>query len=685
MRLLKAFILVVVPLSLMMGQAQSRPQSAGPPGAQPRATPGFDLRALDRTADPCGNFYQFACGGWIARNPTPPDQPKWGRFDELQQRNLATLRGILEKAAASRNPDDVDTTKIGSYYASCMDEPAIEARGLAPLDAQLEPIRAIANMADLSGVVGRLHRIGVRVMFRFRSEQDFKDATSVIAAADQGGLGLPDRDHYLKDDPKSVELRTRYVAHVEHMFGLVGDAAPKAHAKAATILAIETALARASLDRVQHRDPARLYHKMAVEQLAASMPSFDWTLYLRSVGVPDVKAVNVAVPEFFSAIEQELQQRSLEEWKTYLAWHLLRASAPVLPAAFVDENFAFYGKTLTGASQLPPRWRRCVEATDRSLGEALGKRFVEEAFGAGGKTRALALVQALEKALQRDIRDLPWMSGPTRRQAQAKLEAIAEKIGYPDRWRDYGRLEIVRGDALGNALRSNAFEFERQLAKIGRPVDRGEWLITPPTVDAYYDPQMNNINFPAGILQPPFFDRRLDDAVNFGAIGAVIGHELTHGFDDEGRQFDAQGNLRDWWTPEDAHQFEERTACLVKQYGNYAAVGDVMLNGRLTLGENTADNGGVRIALMALVDTLGGRRVPPIDGFTPEQRLFLGWGQIWCQNQTAEMARLLALTDPHAPGKYRVNGVVSNMPEFQKAFSCKAGAPMVRENMCRVW
>lgn len=685
MRVLKALILVVVALPLMMAEAQFRLQGDEPPGGQAQATPGFDLRALDRTADPCNNFYQFACGGWIARNPTPPDQPRWGRFDELQQRNLATLRRILETAAASRSPHDTDTTKIGTYYASCMDEPAIEAKGLAPLDVPLESIRAIADMADLSGVVGRFHRIGVRVMFRFRSEQDFKDATSVIAVADQGGLGLPDRDHYLKEDGKSVELRARYVAHIERMFGLVGDAPSKAHAKAATIMAIETALARASLDRVQRRDPARLYHKISVQQLAASTPSFDWTRYLRSVGVPDIEAVNVAVPEFFSAVEQQLRQRSLEEWKTYLAWHLLRTSAPVLPAAFVDENFAFYGKTLTGASQLPPRWRRCVEATDRSLGEALGRRFIEETFGADDKTRALALVRALEKALQRDIHDLPWMSEPTRRQAQAKLQAIAEKIGYPDRWRDYGRLEIVRGDALGNALRSNAFEFERQLARIGRPVDRGEWLITPPTVDAYYDPQMNNINFPAGVLQPPFFDRRLDDAVNFGAIGAIIGHELTHGFDDEGRQFDAQGNMRDWWTPEDAHQFEERVACLVKQYGDYTAIADVTLNGRLTLGENTADNGGVRIALMALLDTPGDRRAHPIEGFTPAQRFFLAWGQIWCQNQTSEMARLLASTDPHAPGKYRVNGVVSNMREFQRAFSCKAGTPMVRENTCRVW
>ncbi len=681
----KAFIFFVVPLSLMIAQAQSRVEGAEPPGGQPEATPGFDLRAMDRTADPCSDFYQFACGGWIARNPTPPDQPRWGRLDELQQRNLATLRRILEEASASRNTGDADTTKIGGFYASCMDEPAIQARGLAPLDTQLEPIRAIANKAGLVGAIARLHGIGVRVAFRFRSEQDFKDATSVIAQVDQGGLGLPDRDHYLKEDPKSGELRTRYVAHVERMFSLMGDAATNAHAKAATIMAIETVLARASLDRVQHRDPAKVYHQMTVEQLAASTPSFDWSLYLRSIGAPHVKTVNVAVPEFFTALDQQIQQRSLEEWKTYLTWHLLRTSAPMLPAAFVDENFAFYGKALTGASQLPPRWRRCVEATDRSLGEALGKRFVGETFGADGKTRALAMVRALEKALQQDIRDLPWMSEPTRRQAQVKREAIAEKIGYPDRWRDYSGLEVVRGDALGNVLRSNAFEFERQIAKIGRPVDRAEWLITPPTVDAYYDPQMNNINFPAGILQPPFFDRRLDDAVNFGAIGSVIGHELTHGFDDEGRQFDAQGNLRDWWTPEDARQFEERAACLVKQYGSYTAVGDVTLNGRLTLGENTADNGGLRIALMALVETLGDKRVPAIDGFSPEQRLFLGWGQIWCQNQTAEMARLLAATDPHSPGKYRVNGVVSNMPEFQKAFSCKAGAPMVRENMCRVW
>ncbi len=680
----KAFILFIL-LSVTMAQPLPALQGAEPPGGQSDVTPGFDLTALDRATDPCTDFYQFACGGWIARNPAPPDQPKWSRFDELQRRNLATLRRILEAAAAARNSPDVDAAKIGGNYASCMDEPAIDARGLTPLDAYLEPIRAIASTADLSAAIGRLHRLGVRVAFRFRSEQDFKDATSVIAVADQGGLGLPDRDLYLKEDPRTAALRTQYGAHVERMFGLMGDPVSTARAKAATIMAIETAFARASLDRAQRRDPARLYHKTTMAQVAASTPSFDWARYLRSIGVPDIKVLNVAVPEFLAAVEQQIQQRSLEEWKTYLTWHLVRTSAPVLASALVDENFSFYGRTLTGASQLAPRWRRCVEATDRSLGEALGRLFVGETFGADGKLRALAMVRALEKALQADIRDLSWMSEPTKRQARAKLDAIAEKIGYPDRWRDYGRLEIVRGDALGNLFRSNSFEFDRQMAKIGRPVDRAEWLISPPTVDAYYDPQMNNINFPAGILQPPFFDRDLDDAVNFGAIGAVIGHELTHGFDDEGRQFDAEGNLRDWWTPEDAHRFEERTACLVTQYGGYTAIDEVTLNGKLTLGENTADHGGVRLALMALVDTLGGRRVPPIDGFTSEQRFFLGWGQIWCQNQTAEMARLLAVTDPHSPGKYRVNGVVSSMPEFQKAFNCSAGAAMVRENMCRVW
>ena len=693
MRLRTLSILVVLPLMIGAAVASLHPQALplAPKPAPPHADgallppPGFDLTAMDRAADPCGNFYQFACGGWMARNPARPDEPRWSRLQELQERNLGTLRRLAEQAVASPDTPGGDRSKVGIYYAACMDESGIEAKGLAPLEAQLARIRSLSGRAGLPEVFAGLARLGIRAPFRLSVEQDFKDATSVIVVLDQGGLGLPDRDYYVREGQSAAHLRQQYVRHVERMLSLLGHPPASARREAETVMAMETALARGSLARTERRDPGKIYHKMTVDQLAALASSVGWARYLGYLGIPGVKSFNVAVPGFFSALDGQVKQRTVGEWKTYLTWHVLRASAGSLPAAFQNENFSFYGKTLTGATELRPRWRRCIEMADRHLGDALGRLFVDETFGIDGRTRAMALVRALKAALGRDIRDLPWMGEQTRREAQTKLAAIAEQIGYPDRWRDYSRLEIVRGDALGNSLRSSAFDVERQLAKIGRPVDRSDWLISAPTVDAYYDPQLNQITFPAGILQPPFFDRHMDDAVNFGAIGSVIGHELTHAFDDEGRRFDRQGNLRNWWTQEDAKAFEERAACFITQYGAYPAVGDVTLNGSLTLGENTADNGGVRIALMALLDTLAGQQVAPLDGFTPEQRLFLGYAQVWCQNQTDEMARLLATTDPHSPGKYRVNGVVANMPEFQKAFSCKGGVPPLRGKICRVW
>jgi endothelin-converting enzyme/putative endopeptidase len=685
MRLLKTFVFTVLPLSFAL--AVAAPRVAGFDQGQPpraRTTPGFDVSAMDRAANPCTDFYQFACGGWVARNPVPPDQARWGRFDELQERNEMTLRSILEKAAAPA-ARDANTQKIGDYYASCMDEAAIDAKGIDPLEAELDRIGALHDKSALPDELARLHSLGANALFTFGSEQDFKDATQVIAVADQGGLGLPDRDYYLKDDAKSVELRNQYLAHVRRMLALTGESEQQAAEDAQAVMDIETALAKGSLDRVQRREPANMYHKMTKGELASLSPALDWNRYLVDVQAPPIISLNVTVPDFFKAADELVKSVDLARWKSYLRWQLVHASAPILPKRFIDENFAFYGRTLTGTKELRPRWKRCVQYTDNDLGFALGKPFVEDTFGADGKARALKMVAALEKALEREIRDLRWMTTATKKQALVKLEAIANKIGYPDTWRDYGRLEIVRGDALGNSQRANAFEFCRQLDKIGKPVERGEWDMTPPTVDAYYNPLMNDINFPAGILQPPFFDRTMDDAVNFGAIGAVIGHELTHGFDDEGRQFDAKGNLRDWWTETDAEEFQKRAECLVDEYSRFTAVDDLHLNGHLTLGENTADNGGVRIALMALVETLGGKRPAPIDGFSAEQRLFLAWGQIWCQNRTDEVARMLAVTDPHSPGRYRVNGVVSNMPEFQKAFGCKVGSAMVNRHQCRVW
>jgi len=648
--------------------------------AQPAAT-GFNPVWLDRGIDPCADFYQFACGNWVKKNPVPADESRWGRFNELIERNQAILREILERAAQPSSGRGASERKIGDHYASCMDEAAIEKQGIAPIRPELNRIAALKDKLELAAMVARLHASGIPAMFGFRAAADFKNSKVNIANVGQGGLSLPDRDYYLKDDPKSVEIRKRFLEHMERMFGLVG--ASKESAKA--VMEIETALARGSLDRVSRRDPNRVYHKMPVAELEKLAPSFAWRKYFAALGAPAFDSLNVSVPEFMKTLEERIGSASLDDWKSYLSWHVVHDAAPLLASAFVNENFEFFGKTLTGAKELRPRWKRCVARTDNELGEALGQGFVERAFGAEGKKRVLEMVHALERALARDIQGLEWMTPETKKQALVKLKAIRNKIGYPDKWLDYTKLKIVRGDALGNSLRAAEFERRRDLAKIGKPVDPTEWGMTPPTVNAYYSPPENNINFPAGILQPPFFDRQMDDGVNFGGIGAVIGHEMTHGFDDSGRKFDAGGNLRDWWTAEDAKEFEKRAACFVEQYSQYEATGGVKLNGKLTLGENAADNGGLRIAYMALMETLEGKPKPRIDGFTPEQRLFLGWSQIWCQVSTEEGARMRAATDPHSPGRWRVNGVVVNMPEFQQAFGCKAGQPMAPERACRVW
>ena len=645
---------------------------------------GFSVAAIDKSADPCVDFYQFACGAWIKNNPIPADQARWGRFTQLEERNREILHEILEEAAKPDAGRDAVTRQVGDYYAACMDTKTIDAKGLAPLEPVLNRIRAIHDKAQLADEIARLHRIGVSAIFEFGSGQDFKDSTAVIAQADQGGLGLPDRDYYLKDDAKSVELRQQYVAHVQRMFELAGEKPDAAKAHAATVMKMETDLAKGSLDNVSRRDPEKQYHKMGNTELASLSPAFGWNRYFRESGAPPFQSLNVVWPDFFKAMNAEIESASLDDWKTYLTWHALHSEARILPTPFVAENFDFYGKTMTGAKEMRPRWKRCVDFTDRQLGEALGRKFVDRTFGAEGKQHTLKMVDALEKALGQDIENLPWMSPATKQQAIVKLKAITNKIGYPDKWRDYSSITVRRDDALGNDDRAGEFEFLRQLNKIGKPVDRTEWDMTPPTVNAYYDPQMNNINFPAGILQPPFFDNHMDDAVNFGGIGMVIGHELTHGFDDEGRQFDGAGNLKDWWTAEDATKFKERAACVADEYSGFTPVPGVHINGKLTLGENTADNGGVRVALMALLNT-GGGQAPKIEGFTPEQRFFLAFGQVWCENDREEVLRLQLQTNPHSPGKYRVLGVVENMPEFQKAFSCKPGQPTANRNACRVW
>jgi putative endopeptidase len=677
---LGVFVFVVCTSRINAQQNQANNGPAVP------ATPVFDAKAIDTTGDPCRDFYQYACGTWLAKNPVPPDRPGWARFDELEERNLAILRDILEKASALSPRRARLEQKIGDYYAACMDEADIENKGTKPIQPELDRIAALSNKDALAAEVARLQSGGANVMFSFTSEQDFKNANATIARADQGGLGLPERDYYLKDDQKSVETRQKYLEHVTKMFELLGDSPAQASSKAQAVMQIETALARASLDVVSRREPAKVYHKTPREQLTMSLnPSFGWTRYLADVQAPAIESLNIAVPEFFKELDSLINTSSLNDWKIYLAWHLVHAQSPLLPASFVHENFEFYGKYLTGAQQLRPRWKRCVAFADGDLGEALGQKYVERTFGAEGKQRTLEMVRAIEKALGKDIMALDWMSPGTKRKAMEKLHGITNKIGYPDKWRDYSSLRIVRDDAMGNSLRANEFEFHRQLDKIGKPVDHTEWQMTPPTVNAYYDAQMNDINFPAGILQPPMFDQNADEAVNLGAIGAVIGHELTHGFDDEGRQFDAKGNWRDWWTAEDAKEFESRARCLVDEYASFQAVDDVKLNGKLTLGENTADSGGLRVAYMALMDDIAGRTVPTRDDFTPEQRFFLGYAQSNCENETDELLRLAAQTDPHSPAKFRVNGVVENMPEFQKAFGCRLGQPMVRKPACRVW
>jgi putative endopeptidase len=679
------FIACLLLLAGMAVQAQTSTPGSSPAAGQAKPMVSFDVNAMDKSVDPCNDFYQYACGNWLKNNPIPADQPEWGRFNELHEHNQLVLRGILEKTSADNAGRSSNDQKIGDYYYSCMDESGINGKGITPLQPTLDRINGLNNKNQLPELMGYLHTSGVNALFAFGSEPDAKDSMMEIAGTDQGGLGLPDRDYYLKTDDKSVEMRKAYVAHITKMFELMGESPDKAAADAATVLKLETALATASMDRVERRDPNKTYHKMTVTELQNLSPAFTWNDYFATLKGPSFTSLDVSVPEFVKGMNQMIATSNLDDLKTYLRWQAVHTTAPALPVAFVNENFNFYGKTLTGSTELRPRWKRCVQFTDGDLGEALGKAYVAEEFPPASKAAMLKMVNELEAALKTDITELSWMTPETKKQALDKLAHITNKIGYPDKWRDYSMLTIVRGDALGNSLRANEFEFKRQLNKIGKPVDRSEWGMTPPTVNAYYNGQMNNINFPAGILQPPFYDPKVDDAVNYGAIGAVIGHELTHGFDDEGSQFDADGNLRNWWTAKDREQFDKLEACFVNEYDGFIAVDDVHLRGKLTLGENTADNGGLRIAHMALLDVLTTTPEKPTDGYTPDQRFFVGWAQVWCESDRPEFARMLAQVNEHSPGKYRVNGVVGNMPEFQKAYSCKPDAPMVRKPMCKTW
>ncbi len=675
-------LILLFPLLTAIALAQQSPARSG--AAQ--SGPGFSTANMDMTANPCVDFYQYACGTWMADNPIPADQSRWGTFDLLADHNRQVLRGILEKASVTAAKRSAVEQKIGDFYASCMDEPAIDKLGIQPLEPELKRIDAIQSKEQIVDELVRLHLFGVGVLFRFSSSPDYKNSMQMIADADQGGLGLPDRDYYLKQDPKSVKLRDQYVAHVQKMLELAGEPAAKAATDAQAVLHIETDLATGSLDRVSRRDPNKTYHKMSVKDLEALSPAIDWPKFFSGLGTPGFTDLNVSVPDFFKDLNTVLTGASVADLKTYLRWHLLHSEAPLLAKPFLDENFHYFGEILTGAKELQPRWKRCVEATDDDLGFALGQKYVEQTFPPEAKAKVLGMVKEIETMLGQDIQSIDWMTPATKQQALVKLRGVTNKIGYPDKWRDYSSVRIVRGQAVGNDERATEFEVRRDINKIGQPVDRGEWSMTPPTVNAYYNPLENNINFPAGILQPPFFDNQMDAAVNYGAIGSVMGHELTHGFDDQGRQFDAEGNLHNWWTPEDAAEFEKRAQCFIDEYSAFTPVDDVHLNGKLTLGENTADNGGVHLAFMALMKSMEGKPPPPkIGGFTPQQRFFLGYSQVWCQNVRPEAARMRAQIDSHSDGRDRVNGVLGNMPEFREAFACHAGQPMVHAPACRVW
>ncbi len=648
---------------------------------------GFDLSNLDRSAKPCDDFFQFADGGWVKDNPIPAAYPSWGSFNRLQNQNEEALHRILEEAARNRAgvAGSVEQ-KIGDFYASCMNVDEIEKAGLEPLQPELKRIAALGNAEDLQAEFARLQTRNINVPFDFGALQDFKDSTKEIGGAFQAGLGLPDRDYYTSADKS--QLRDAYVQHVTKMFELAGDDEAAAAAEAKTVMALETKLAQASMTRVERRNPDNIYHKMGLAELKTLTPDFSWESYFHEIGSPGIDSVNVGQPDFFKQVDAQLKATPLADWKTYLRWHLVHAAAPALSSKFVDEDFNFYGRALTGTKEILPRWKRCVRATDRELGEALGQEYVKQTFPPAAKARALEMVHNLIGALRDDLSTLDWMGPDTRKQAQAKLNAIALKIGYPDRWRDYSAFQVLRGPYIEDLWRGNEFEFHRDLAKIGKPVDRAEWGMTPPTVNAYYNPSMNEIVFPAGILQPPFYDPNRDDAMNYGGMGAVIGHELTHGFDDQGAKFDGQGNLKNWWTPDDLKNFQARSECIVKQFDSYEVEPGLHENGKLVVGESIADFGGLTIARAAYENTLKGKRKPAeIDGFTSEQRFFLAWAQIWAGSDRPEFARLLVTTNPHPLGRFRVNGPLSNMPSFAQAFGCSEGSSMVRaaEQRCRIW
>ncbi len=648
-------------------------------------SPSLDITSLDRTVDPCNDFYKFSCGGWQKRNPIPADQSGWSVYAKLANDNQQFLWGILADDAKAANRTPVQQ-KVGDYFAACMNTAAIDAAGSKPIADALARLNALQSRAGIVKALVQLHHLTAgSFFFGSGTGQDAVDSSLIIVELGAGGLGLPDRDYYLKTDDKSVKLREQYVAYIQKLMTLAGEDAATAKADSAAILRIETALAKASLTRVERRDPHKTYHIETLAELSAQVPAIDWADYFTVQGAPGVKKLNVSQPEFMKAVQTELATEDVAALKAYLRFHLLTSAAPYLAHPFEQASFDFYSTTLRGTPAMPPRWKICTRGVDRNLGEALGQEFVRRTFSADMKARTELMTAQIETAMQQEIQGLTWMSPATKAEALRKLHAIRNKIGYPATWRDYTALEVKPDDYFGDVTRAYRFEDAREWAKLGKPVDLNEWGMTPPTVNAYFNPQMNDINFPAGVLQPPLYDPKEDDAPNYGNTGATIGHELTHAFDDEGRQFDAKGNLRDWWTPEDAKGFEDRINCIRDQYASYVVVDDLHINSKLTNGEDVADLGGTLIAYIAWQKQTAGQKLVSADGFTPDQRFFVGMAQWACENERPEVERLHVATDPHSPGFARINGVVSNMPEFQKAFSCKAGQPMVHTPTCRVW
>jgi endothelin-converting enzyme/putative endopeptidase len=669
-----------VVVQMIPGQgAPARPLTAMP------YSPSLDVSSLDRTVDPCVDFYKFSCGGWETHNPIPADQASWSVYAKLANENQQFLWGILAEDAQAENRTPVQQ-KVGDYFAACMNTGSIDALGDKPVRAELAEIDGLKTRADLIAALTRLHHEWAgSYFFGSGTDQDAADSSTVIVEVGAGGLGLPDRDYYTKTDDKSVKIRAQYAEYIQQLLGLAGESTEQARADAEAIVRIETALAKASLTRVERRNPHNTYHMETIEELANQAPSIAWPDYFKVQGAPGVTKLNVSQPDFIKAVEAELSTEDVAALRAYLRFHLLTAASPYLAHPYEQASFDFFSKTLRGVPAMPPRWKTCTRAVDRNLGEALGQEFVRRTFTAETKAKTQLMTEQIETAMQHEIENLDWMSPATKTEALRKLHAIRNKIGYPEKWRDYSALAVMADDYFGDVRRAYEFEDAREWNKLGKPVDLNEWHMTPPTVNAYFNSQMNDINFPAGVLQPPLYDPKEDDAPNYGNTGSTIGHELTHAFDDHGRQFDYKGNLKDWWTPEDAKGFEDRINCVRDQYAGYLIVDDIHITSKLTSGEDVADIGGTLLAYIAWKKQTEGVTLTPADGFTPDQRYFVGMAQWACENDRPENLRVNAITNPHSPGFARINGVVSNMPEFQKAFSCKAGQPMVHTPTCRVW